>query len=1320
MFDIFKQDIKTGDKVKLYLTTGKEPEGTVLNIGENFVLLQVDDKTQIRFFDKLIGGWDVLYSKINETKTIIEPQNIGIEKTEIDNRLLIEQVNNFKSSLDKTTLDKFIEANANIIEVRGTSCIASNEGTSKIEFQQNKIADSNLLLAVESFKNDSKIPVVLSLIEKQDFTFVRAAMFPKTLELYINDFLELIKESKFEKASCILWIIGNEIKRNKYLGEIISAFRTYYFERKSKRNIQNKEPKTFQTQDFSNSDGKKKFKSVEKEINDLIRQSKFDFALKQIEVELKNNTIEEKFKSSLLLKKAQIFSSLSKSEESENAYAELILYNEKIKSPSNNLSHLYTELARLQSLKPEKKEDAIKSVKKALEYNSNNNFADNLLKQLEGNIQKAIKKNKHADNLSDEHLLIEDDDDTTAISKMIDIDIKEHKYTNSDIIRNGSKPTAFIAKSILDDAKKTRDTDLSERYPIYLEAAKAYSELNVGSYDLQEYLEAVAYYSMLKGNSLFINFRDRVLNSDFDILKLTQLKDSASSYYIESLNLLSNIEPKFLLSILANYLKLNIITYHIQNKNIIDFKLTFKGQFADVFKDCLRNKNKAIENIAYKAIVDCGASSINAWNRLTNLPNGIQVLFGDFSSEKRTNEIYNLINNLEGNKVRTELRPGEFLKSTFFERRQGVKTFTDNISNLSKIEIEPQNIEILFKNWKLIGGFDKFITPTDKEVKNEIDKLIEILQPYLNRLEKERLNILLQIRTIIEKQINFINENTTYYGRTYFYGLLNKWKKEVDILLEEKITQSYPLLSIEIDPPYFIETESEVSAPLIIRNEGDATAEGYFLKITCESTEYEGKVEIPFETNQELPSKGKNEFSFIIPNEMLEDSNAVEVIVEIEAVYQKNRLPAKKFEFTIEREPRSFLQVEEIPWRITVSTPKELFFGRNKLLEDLFLHYRSRDKGKPYILYGLTRTGKSSILEYLRLKIDRTLNLINGKRIKYIAFEWELQEVANNIDARAFYNDILYLRIFNKIETVLKTDNNWDDNFKIDDKGKFTDFKKILEFLKSKDYYPIIFVDEFSYIMDLMDKGTIGKPFLAALRDYSLSGLVSFVFAGTYDIRKLITDEKYGITGQLVHIIEHQVDKIEDVDADSLITIIDKKLSFTPDAIMHIKKLSGNIPYFIQIICKNCGDYAVENRRRFIGYPELEKVIQILTGELDSENSIISRLPAGVFQNNQYSTTDTKEIAVLISTLCFYNKKSLTPRGIGSHEIEKFWSEKGLSSFKSKLASSFQSLIDRKILLISLDESLPVYKFSVDLFRRWWYMSHQDINLEISTLKDEE
>ena len=1311
MFDSFKEDIKVGDKVKLYLITGKEPAGIVISIGDNFVLLEGSDKTQSKFFDKLIGGWDVLFSpKINEPKIIADTINSIIVKTEIDQQFLIEQVNLFKSSLDRNSLSKFIESNANIVEVRGTTCIAANDNNPKILILNNRLFDSKLVAALESFNEGSIIPVVLSIYESKGKIIVTTAVIPAKLEDYLNIFLEFINEQNYERANLILSIIRNYVTKNGYLGKIIKEFQKLY------NQFKNKEPKTLNVPLVQNTEGKKFFKSVEKEINDLIRQSKFDFALKKIDLELENNSIDDKYKSSLLLKKAQIYSSLNKPEESEKAYSALVAFNEKIKSPSNNLSHLYTELGRLQALKPEKKEDAVKSVKKALEYNRNNNFAANLLKQLEGNIQKYKKVEKKSDLGNDEHLLIEASDDKTIISNMIDLDIKEHKYSHPEIIKNGSSPTTFIAELIIKEARDSGGIKATENYPLYLEAAKAFSELNIGSYELKDYLEAVAYYSMLKGNSLYGQFKYNLLNKEIDQQSLDRLNESACDYYIETLNIISNIDSKSLVVVLTNFLQLKVAKYYLESAINTDFIELFNTTFTKLFNTCLWSKEEEVKKIAFKTIVDIGSYSFSMWNRLNdiflNSSTNIKYIIDKKDNKKLINEVLNL-------SINTESNSKDFLKNVFSYKKQEVIEYRILSNELLKIVFSPVNFRVIMEMWSSQLQFIHLLQKTDKESYYVIDNIIQIIQPYLNRNDKERGNILYSVIKKIETQLEFINQNTTFYGRTFFYGLLKKWRYEVDELFEEKIAQSYPLLLIVNDPPYYIESDNIVSAPLIIRNEGDATAEGYSMKIICESTEYEGQIEIPFETTEELPSKSKKEFSFIIPTELLEDSNAVEVKIEIEAIYQKNKLPPKKYEFTIEKEPASFLTIEDIPWRTGNSTPQSLFFGRDKLISDLYNHYRSINKDKPYILYGLTRTGKSSILEYLRKKIDKTEVLKNGIYLKYIAFEWELQEISNNINARDFYNDILYDRLYSNIKKVLEKDNKWDNSFTIDDKGKFTDLKKTLEFLKFKDYYPIIFVDEFSYIMDLMHKGTIGKPFLAALREYSLNGLVSFVFAGTYDIRKLITDEKYGITGQLVHIIEYQVDKIEPDDAESLITIIDEKLSFTPEAINHIKQLSGNIPYFIQIICKNCGDYAVENKRRFIGYPELEKVIQILTGESNPDNSIISRLPVGIFQNNQYSTTDPKEIEVLISTLCFLNKKSLTPRGIGSFEIEKYWSEKGLITFKSKLATSFQSLKERKILVESLDEGLPVYKFSVDLFRRWWYMSHQDINLEISTLKEE-
>ncbi len=1307
MFNLFKQDIKIGDKVKLYLTTGKEPEGVVIEIGENYVLLQSNDKTQNRFFDKLIGGWDVIQSIKKKAELTVAPIEIEPTDSLIDKKFLIEHANLLLSSLNNEELLKISQPNAEIIEVHGTNYIAANNKYPKILILPSKIADNRLKSELKNFRAGLIVPVILSLTQRKGINIVNAVALPSSLVEYIKSFINYLEQSNFQQASTLLYIIRDEIKFNKYLAGIIMELKKIHI----KPDDINKE-KIIPT--IKNPE-KKAFKNVEKEINDLIRQSKFEFALSQIDKELTTTSIDDKYKSGLLLKKAQIYSSLNNPDASEKAYQELVNFNEKIKAPANNLSHLFTELARLQSLKVEKQKTALESVKKALFYNPNNNFATNLLKQFEdktGKFETDINKRENDDEL----IIIEEEDDNGAISKMIDLDIKEHKYSLPEIIRNGGKPTAFIAKNILEEAKKTRDEDLSERYPLYLEAAKSFSELNVGSYDLRDYLESVAFYSMLKGNSLFINFKNRVLSGEIDIFKLTRLRDSACSYYIESLNLLSNIDPKLLLNILANYLEINIVLYYISNKISYDFKKMFKGYFIDILTFCLRNENSEIGKIAYKTIVDCGVASINAWNRLYSEPKGTAVLF---SSAKQTQDVFELINEIEGNHISISYRPSDFLKSTFLERRKKVNKFTDSLLKLSFIELEPHLIENITTQWTGIADFEKFLTPTDNETKREIDRLLSILQPYLNRGQSERTNILIQARKIIEKQLKFINDNTTFYGRTFFYGLLNKWKREVDFLLEEKIAQSYPSLAVIIDPPYYIETNGEFSAPLIIKNEGEATAEGFSLTLTLESTEYEDSVQIPYEKEIEIAAAGKIELSFAIPSELLSETKAVEISINIQAIYQKKKLTPRLFQFTVEEEPLSRLTYDDIPWRDGPIPPEHLFKGRKKLIADLAQHYTSVEKDKPYILYGLTRTGKSSILEYLRKNLEGDTFFSQGKEKRILTFKWELNVAASYKKASDFWNYTLFWQTYTEIEKFsVKYNFNREGITLRENNVRAKDFKIILDYLESKDLYPLFLIDEFSFIKTLIDDGTVNAAFLHTLRQYSLDGQASFIFAGTYDIKALIKDPTYGITGQLVHAIEEQINEISNEYAEELMDVINDKLSFTPEAIEHIKFLSGNVPYFIQIICKFCGYYASENKRRYIGYPELEKVIRILIGQdPPSINSFVKKLPEFTFQNNQYSPTDPKEVAVLVSSISFFNKDKVNdPRGVSFAELQKLWADKKITAFRQRLAETIQLLMDKKILIQEEDEGTPVYKLSVDIFRRWWSCHNQDINLTLTTL----
>ncbi|WP_405291017.1 hypothetical protein [Algibacter sp. Ld11] len=1303
MFELLKKDLKVGDTVKFYLITGKEPMGLILEIGDNYVLLQENNSTGTRIFDKLIGGWDIVKIKANndhvlkESKTVQQKSNVGVQKS-------VNLCVDFIKSLNKTDLSVDLRPNSTIFYVKEGSCYAIYDKNPKIDEVQidlTRIYDENLITEIKKIRGKANIPVWLSYKKIGDKFVATVVVGLISFENLLNQVQEYIKIGNFQLAYQLLWALHPVFSRNQNYIKLKKDLKPL----PSDRSIKSIVPKKRELV----SD----YKELEIEIVDFMKNSALEEALSKIEDGLMQE-LPDKYKSSLLLKKAQIYSSLNQPEYSEKAYLELIKFNESIHAASNTLSHLYTELARLQSLSTEKQDQAKKSIIKALRLNSKNDLAKKIALRIKSTTTTTTK-----DNSNFEDLIIDTHDGGTEISKLIDIDIDEHKFTHPEILKNANKPTTYIAKIILDQANLNEDINDASRYPIYLEAAKAYSELNIGSYDTADYLEAVSNYSRLKGNALFYNFQRYVKDKDEDVQKLIRLKDSACSYYLETLNLLSNIDPDLLLNILANYLKLNIIVYHLENQLSFNRNVIFEGQFGDVFNFCLKNNNQEIEKIAYQTIIEIGSASITAWNQLAQLPKGTGSLYMQFYKQKNRERIFKNINEIIGFTQDISLSSSDFLKLAFAQRNKLKDQLHSMLSKIEKIKVEPCNFNELSARWNELLSFENLFSTTDIEIKEEIDKLILVLQPYLNRSESERTTILFQARKIIEKQIDFIENNTTYYGRTLFFGLLKKWKKEIDNLLEHKIAESLPSLNVQVDPSYYWKDKDEFKTSIIISNEGDSTSEGFFMSVKFESPEYEYEEEdiLEFDLNTEISAGNKVQADIKIPTYLIEDFAAVELEFKVYAIYQNKRVRENNFRYTLEKEPESYLKYEDIPWKDGPVPPEYLFKGRKGLINNLKSHYLSSERTQAYILYGLTRTGKSSILKYLNKSIDREELLSNGKKYKLLTFEWEFQELSNSSNAREFYQALIYENMYRILEDKI---NGELSSLKVpEERTQFKHLSIVIEFLNSRGYFPMFFIDELSYVKDLMDRGTISPAFLAALRQYSLDGKASFIFAGTYDIKKLLSDEHYGITGQFVHTIEEQIDSIKDDSANELINVMGEKLIFTPDAREHIRHLSGNIPYFIQILCKGCGDYAVENNRRFIGYPELEKVVRILTGEDRSSSSLVKRLPAGKFQNNQYSPTDPKEASVLLSTLSHINKNAVSSRGVGVYELERIWSENGLNTFRAKLANSLEDLLEKKILYQLDDEGIPVYKFSVDLFRRWWYFQHQDISLELSTLSEE-
>ena len=89
MFEILKKEIKVSDKVKLYLISGKEVEVEIIEVGDNYLLVNNSDGTQSRFFETLIGGWNLIPGKNQEEPIIpdiikIKPESIESKQSPID------------------------------------------------------------------------------------------------------------------------------------------------------------------------------------------------------------------------------------------------------------------------------------------------------------------------------------------------------------------------------------------------------------------------------------------------------------------------------------------------------------------------------------------------------------------------------------------------------------------------------------------------------------------------------------------------------------------------------------------------------------------------------------------------------------------------------------------------------------------------------------------------------------------------------------------------------------------------------------------------------------------------------------------------------------------------------------------------------------------------------------------------------------------------------------------------------------------------------------------------------------------------------------
>lgn len=1042
-------------------------------------------------------------------------------------------------------------------------------------------------------------------------------------------------------------------------------------------------------------------RQIEKELDSLIREGKREECLSKSYEVITTQRPTPKYLRSYLDRIVNTEIALDNTEKAISALAVLIAFSENQKSTkANNLSHLYISLARL-SIRLGDTNQADLALDWAEYLNPRNtHIVSNLQKQLH---PESAKKETEPDEMNSQA-----SNPNVVVSRMLIQDVEQYAKTQTSLENGGeTSPLGLFNTAVIASSDKTKSFEF--RAQMFLDAAASYLNSNMTS--KTEFNLSVAHYARMKGNSLLSKIAESVQLYPESSSHLIAECDSARSYYLEALGLYNDLDQKrYLQELLLKYLKIESLVSQIEGGKTPDVEWQ-KGTLKAKMKECLNDGNIESQKVLYRTCISIGSTVERAWNTLSSDEDGIGPLYGKFKTPSFREKAFELINTIEKSNIQTTLAPGAFLRKVFEYRQMRNKKLKEHLDECLSWEFDQFDISTFEEKWKSIDEYLDLMRTTDIRSLSSINEVITILKPYAGRKDNERYRNLVSSQQILIRSQRMVMETTTYYGRIFFSHLNEKWLNEISHQIEERDARALPKLSISPEPCYInINENGSGVIDFVVTNDGDSTAQSFVVNATINGKEYS------VSHNHEL-SAGDSCGERFVSKDFCNIESA-DVVFRLIAKYQGRDLPVIETEAMYEVESGDILTDEiQIPWQISDTPEEHIFKGREKELNTLVDHYLSKDRKMTYILYGLTRTGKSSILDYLRKRINGQ-SLKEDPNKKILAFKWYLNEFPyRNSTSSQFWTWALETNIYEVLSDELanEIDNSYGpDGLPPSEQLSQLDFNKIVQVLNKKDYIPLITIDEFSFVRLMLKEGLIDGTFISTLRNLALKGKACFVYSGTYDIKD-IPEEKEYIAGQMNNTLPMSINQIDEQFANELIDAC-QYIEFDEKARAYIRALSGCVPYWIQWICLDCGKYAMAHKKRHLGLNDVDYVVKVLTGEIfPSTNDTWEAIDEANFHNNQIDPNNIAEHQ-LISSIAYINRESThIERGISMDELKRLWDKYSVNEEKRlNMTRALASLKEKKILHPFTDEGREVYRLTVDLFRRWWYMNHRDLNLMFS------
>lgn len=1294
MLNLLKQDAKVGDTLNLYLTSGNSVKGTIIEIDENYLLMEVDGVKR-RYFPQLIGGWDV----VNEVSQS-EPLNI----------LSVEQ----PSYVEDQDKEESIEDEINDVVMPLFDSIYTKEHiTLSTNIKTNAVVDKVLPTGVSVITDNGE---KISCLKGFMVGFSRINCTPGKRLFCCTDYISdpqkdictlSVLEMSFKeiREQFIMAVSTKPLPRKPIINSILAYFKNNNRGKLTKKilfDLRNKLNLLFNVGKNGNS-----------QLDKYISFKQYNKAFELIECEI-SSAVDDKQKSTLMLRKAQLYSSIKEHEKAISAYRELISFNESINAPAKSLSHLYTELARLLLLTGDKEQaegarnialmlNPLNSIAKKM-----NGFADSVDDSVE-KISEAIEPKLNEDIHSFQIVKFTD-------KSLIDDDIERHTFVDSEIVSLNGEVTNNIANRLLDSASASND------YAPHIEAAKALKSLPVGSYDIQDLEDSITNYSINKCQALFNSYKKVIFESDslesISNEQLNKIKDCAICYSLETIENIIEDDNDAAIKLLNDSLLLELSSSLFSKKEskekLLEVLDTSPENFASV---CMSLGDTSIISYLFIKFVDYSIQCRYLWSDLIH----------------KSPYFTSLINHVDGNisVKQAILNQTPPLKKRVANDANFVEVLRRHESNRMKVSVQQLrkigNTELNISSFNLLQTRMtalmvekrlRFFCDTDKKTIIGLNHIVSLLSLYRKNSKEERKNILSNILTEIDELLLWNSgTTTTKLGRFFFRPLLVTWK---EILSKHNSQSKYKndcLLSLELESRYYnISEKNSKNFNIILFNKSSLICEGYKLAVWIGNDKKNGV----FKTEEKyiLPNSDLL-LNIPIAQEKWGDLNIYELNFAVSSKYQGDWSVTELVRATISVKRDVSFNKGNQKWHDSGNPPVEMFKGRDGIVSELREQYCSQNRRYSYVLYGLSRTGKTSILHYLGKAIQGEAIQGDNSEKNVLPLYIDLGDIYGPIDSSE-----KFWKLF--IKTIHKQSEDFITKYR---PGKIVrkpnDFNQFILAMEELKIHPLFMLDEFSYMQDIINDGYINSAFLQYMRTISADkDLASFIFAGTYDIKKLIHDPKYNISGAFTYLREPDkpLFEISNEAAEELINIMQGQLDFSPAAIRDIHRLTGNVPFWIQKLCCNCAFYAVDNNKPDIGVQDLEVVVSKMIGDSNSQSYNLTSIPSmneGTFSKTQILDTDTPEMRIVLTSIAYLMKDPAMSDGVTYNHIKELWADKDTDILNYNIMDAIDLLCERKTLVFEDIDDSRFYNFSIGLFRRWWLHEHFEFELQLSKFKKE-